>query len=72
MFLARAAAGRALPIAAGRIAVPSAVRLSHQGRPAPGPHPKEDEVLAEVKQRWKKARFAKDSDTATVLGVRCD
>lgn len=49
---------------------PVVLRMAHQGRPAPGPHPKEGEVLDELKQRWKKARFAKDADTATVLGVR--
>lgn len=71
MFLPRVPASRALPVAAGRVAAPLMVRLSHQRPSAPGPHPKEDEVLAEVKQLWKKARFAKNSDTATVLGVRC-
>lgn len=68
-LLARVAAARSVPVVRANV-VPVALRMSHQGRPAPGPHPKEGEVLDELKQRWKKARFAKDADTATVLGVR--
>ncbi|WFD35613.1 hypothetical protein MCUN1_002471 [Malassezia cuniculi] len=70
MLLARVAAARTLPAARIHAAsVANAVRMSSQNsRPAPGPNPKDDEVLAQVKQSWKKARFAKDSDTANVLG----
>ena len=39
-------------------------------RPPPGPNPLDEPTLALVKQKWKQARLAKDSDTATLLGVR--
>ena len=38
-------------------------------RPPPGPNPLDEPTLALVKQKWKQARLAKDSDTATLLGV---
>ena len=45
------------------------VRLNSNRAPS-GPNPHDAPTLEAVKQQWKKARFAKDADTATVLGVR--
>ena len=45
------------------------VRTNTQRAPS-GPNPLDAPTLEAVKQQWKKARFAKDADTAAVLGVR--
>lgn len=37
-------------------------------RPPPGPNPLDEPTLANVKQKWKQARLAKDSELATLLG----
>lgn len=46
--------------------------LLEQGKkvPAVGPNPLDAPTLEIVKAQWKKARLAKDSDKATLLGVR--
>ena len=46
------------------------LRDAPPARPPPGPNPLDEPTLALVKQKWKQARLAKDSDTATLLGVR--
>ena len=40
-----------------------------QSRAPNGPNPLDEPTLALVKQHWKQARLAKDSDHATLLGV---
>ena len=37
-------------------------------RPPSGPNPLDEPTLANVKQKWKQARLAKDSELATLLG----
>lgn len=43
-----------------------------QVRAPSGPNPLDEPTLALVKQHWKQARLAKDSDRATLLGVRTE
>lgn len=44
--------------------------VASEANARPAVNPLEEPTLALVKQKWKEARLAKDSATATLLGVR--
>ncbi|WFD29627.1 hypothetical protein MSPP1_000637 [Malassezia sp. CBS 17886] len=51
-----------------RLPARGAARMYSAARAPGGANPQDEPTLAAVKQRWKQARLAKDSDTATLLG----